>query len=61
MYHIFYKEGKRYKEKDKEKDGDDEADTVGCCSLRVEHIQLLEPKKGKDFVINFNFLSKDSI
>ena len=22
--------------------GDDEADTVGCCSLRVEHISLEE-------------------
>ncbi len=21
--------------------GDDEADTVGCCSLRVEHVKLL--------------------
>ena len=36
--------------------GDEEADTVGCCSLRVEHIQLEEPH----FVI-FDFLGKDSI
>jgi DNA topoisomerase-1 len=36
--------------------GDDEADTVGVCSLRVEHIQLLE-----DNFINLDFLGKDSI
>lgn len=36
--------------------GDEEADTVGCCSLRVEHIQLEEPH----FMI-FDFLGKDSI
>jgi DNA topoisomerase I len=28
-----------------EKD-EDQADTVGCCSLRVEHIQLFEEKEG---------------
>ncbi len=22
--------------------GEDKADTVGCCSLRVEHVKLLE-------------------
>lgn len=36
--------------------GDDEADTVGVCSLRVEHIQLLE-----DNFISLDFLGKDSI
>ena len=36
--------------------GEDEADTVGCCSLRCEHIVLEEP----DQVI-FDFLGKDSI
>ncbi len=36
--------------------GEDEADTVGCCSLRVEHIRLLENN-----VIEFDFLGKDSI
>lgn len=36
--------------------GDDEADTVGCCSLRVEHIQLRKPS-----TIVFDFLGKDSI
>ncbi|OJA11705.1 hypothetical protein AZE42_02095 [Rhizopogon vesiculosus] len=36
--------------------GEDEADTVGCCSLRCEHITLEAP----DFLI-FDFLGKDSI
>lgn len=39
-----------------EKDTDNEADTVGCCSLKYEHITLREP----DIVI-FDFLGKDSI
>ncbi|CAL4141523.1 unnamed protein product [Meganyctiphanes norvegica] len=43
-----------------EKD-EDQADTVGCCSLRVEHIQLIEEKDGKEFVVVFDFLGKDSI
>ncbi|GBP62821.1 DNA topoisomerase 1 [Eumeta japonica] len=43
-----------------EKD-DDQADTVGCCSLRVEHIQLHKEKDGKEFVVVFDFLGKDSI
>ncbi|GIY31498.1 DNA topoisomerase 1 [Caerostris extrusa] len=43
-----------------EKD-EDTADTVGCCSLRVEHISLDEEKDGKRWVVNFNFLGKDSI
>lgn len=36
--------------------GDDEADTVGCCSLRCEHVRLQEPN-----VVIFDFLGKDSI
>ncbi|KAJ3012997.1 DNA topoisomerase 1 [Thoreauomyces humboldtii] len=36
--------------------GDDEADTVGCCSLRYEHISLEPPNK-----VIFDFLGKDSI
>ena len=36
--------------------GDDEADTVGCCSLRVEHIKFEEDHK-----ITLDFLGKDSI
>jgi len=43
-----------------EKD-EDQADTVGCCSLRVEHITLHEEKDGKEFVVEFDFLGKDSI
>lgn len=39
-----------------EKDTDNEADTVGCCSLKYEHITLREP----DIVV-FDFLGKDSI
>ncbi|KAF8345864.1 DNA topoisomerase I [Amanita rubescens] len=36
--------------------GEDEADTVGCCSLRCEHVTLESP----DYII-FDFLGKDSI
>lgn len=36
--------------------GEDEADTVGCCSLRCEHVTLEPP----NYVI-FDFLGKDSI
>jgi len=43
-----------------EKD-EDQADTVGCCSLRVEHITLHDEKDGKPFVVEFDFLGKDSI
>ena len=43
-----------------EKD-EDQADTVGCCSLRVEHISLHEQKDNKDYVVTFDFLGKDSI
>lgn len=36
--------------------GEDEADTVGCCSLRCEHVTLEPP----NYLI-FDFLGKDSI
>ena len=36
--------------------GEDEADTVGCCTLRVEHITF-----GEDSTITFDFLAKDSM
>jgi DNA topoisomerase-1 len=39
-----------------EKDTENEAETVGCCSLKYEHVILEEP----DTVI-FDFLGKDSI
>ncbi|KAJ2161251.1 DNA topoisomerase 1 [Coemansia sp. RSA 552] len=35
---------------------DDEADTVGCCSLRCEHVKLEPPN-----IVHFDFLGKDSI
>ncbi|KAK9091955.1 hypothetical protein Syun_026866 [Stephania yunnanensis] len=38
-----------------EKD-DDEADTVGCCTLKVENVSLIPPNK-----LQFDFLGKDSI
>lgn len=34
---------------------------MGCCSLRVEHITLHEQKDGKEYVVVFDFLGKDSI
>jgi len=36
--------------------GEDEADTVGCCSLRVEHITCEEDNK-----VTLDFLGKDSM
>lgn len=36
--------------------GEDETDTVGCCSLRFEHVTLQPPNK-----LIFDFLGKDSI
>ncbi len=36
--------------------GDDEADTVGCCSLRVEHVAIEH-----DSFIVLDFLGKDSM
>ena len=36
---------------------EDEADTVGCCSLRVEHVSI---KPDKDVIV-FDFLGKDSM
>ena len=36
--------------------GEDEADTVGCCSLRVEHIHMEE-----NYQITLDFLGKDSM
>ncbi|KAK9478721.1 hypothetical protein V1514DRAFT_330235 [Lipomyces japonicus] len=36
--------------------GEDEADTVGCCSLRYEHVTFKPPN-----IVVFDFLGKDSI
>ncbi|KAI6654463.1 DNA topoisomerase I, mitochondrial-like [Oopsacas minuta] len=44
-----------------EKDSDEEADTVGCCSLRVEHVKLYDEIDGSINVVEFDFLGKDSI
>lgn len=35
---------------------EDEADTVGCCSIRIEHLQMGEGNK-----VIFDFLGKDSM
>ncbi|XP_073536177.1 DNA topoisomerase I, mitochondrial isoform X2 [Phyllobates terribilis] len=44
-----------------EKEEGETADTVGCCSLRVEHIQLYPEMAGQQYVVEFDFLGKDSI
>lgn len=44
-----------------EKD-EDEADTVGCCSLRKEHLTMHKSVEGVgENVVEFDFLGKDSI
>uniref|UniRef100_A0A803SVZ3 DNA topoisomerase I n=2 Tax=Anolis carolinensis TaxID=28377 RepID=A0A803SVZ3_ANOCA len=44
-----------------EKEEGETADTVGCCSLRVEHINLHPEMDGQEYVVEFDFLGKDSI
>ncbi|XP_044152428.1 DNA topoisomerase 1 [Bufo gargarizans] len=44
-----------------EKEEGETADTVGCCSLRVEHIKLYPEMDGQEFVVEFDFPGKDSI
>lgn len=44
-----------------EKEEGETADTVGCCSLRVEHIKLYPENEGQEYVVEFDFLGKDSI
>jgi len=41
-----------------EKNTDEEADTVGCCSLRVEHVKMDDTEENH---LHLNFLGKDSI
>jgi len=41
-----------------EKNTDEEADTVGCCSLRVEHVKMDTCQENQ---LHLNFLGKDSI
>ncbi|PNJ04299.1 TOP1MT isoform 10 [Pongo abelii] len=44
-----------------EKEDGEVADTVGCCSLRVEHVQLHPEADGCQHVVEFDFLGKDCI
>ncbi|XP_070967222.1 DNA topoisomerase I, mitochondrial [Oncorhynchus clarkii lewisi] len=44
-----------------EKEEGETADTVGCCSLRVEHITLHDLLEDKECVVEFDFLGKDCI
>ena len=45
-----------------EKDTDAEADTVGCCSLRVEHLHFNpNGEEGDNMEIELEFLGKDSM
>ncbi|GAB1299460.1 DNA topoisomerase I, mitochondrial [Apodemus speciosus] len=45
-----------------EKEEGETADTVGCCSLRVEHVRLHAPSAGgQGHVVELDFLGKDSI
>lgn len=44
-----------------EKEEGETADTVGCCSLRVEHIKLYPKMDEQEYVVEFDFLGKDSI
>jgi len=39
----------------------DQTDTVGCCSLRVEHMTLYEELDIEDFVVEFDFCGKHSV
>ncbi|XP_069847628.1 DNA topoisomerase I, mitochondrial-like isoform X1 [Dipodomys merriami] len=40
---------------------DKTADTVGCCSLRVEHVRLHARAAGREHVVELDFLGKDSV
>lgn len=44
-----------------EKDTEEEADTVGCCSLRVEHLHFDPNNEGDNYEIELEFLGKDSM
>ncbi|XP_060780334.1 DNA topoisomerase I, mitochondrial [Neoarius graeffei] len=44
-----------------EKEEGETADTVGCCSLRVEHITLHDTLDGEKCMVEFDFLGKDCI
>mmetsp|Transcript_400 Transcript_400/g.738 ORF Transcript_400/g.738 Transcript_400/m.738 type:complete len:806 (-) Transcript_400:23-2440(-) len=47
-----------------EKNTEESADTVGCCSLRVEHVTLFEEEKEggeREYRLKLAFLGKDSV
>ena len=44
-----------------EKDTEEEADTVGCCNLRYEHVFCEQSEDGETKFIRFDFPGKDSI
>lgn len=44
-----------------EKDTDEEADTVGVCSFRVEHLTKFEKTDDNIFKVTLDFLGKDSM
>ncbi|KAK3547461.1 hypothetical protein QTP86_021033 [Hemibagrus guttatus] len=44
-----------------EKEEGESADTVGCCSLRVEHVNLHPEMDSQEYVVELDFLGKDSI
>ena len=44
-----------------EKDTEEEADTVGCCNLRYEHVFCEQSEDGQKKYIRFDFPGKDSI
>ncbi|EGW11706.1 DNA topoisomerase I, mitochondrial [Cricetulus griseus] len=44
-----------------EKEEGETADTVGCCSLPVEHVRLHGKADGQEHVVELDFLGKDSI
>lgn len=41
--------------------GEDEADTVGCCSLRLEHLKFADKFDPNNYTIELEFLGKDSM
>ncbi|XP_053415395.1 DNA topoisomerase I, mitochondrial isoform X2 [Nycticebus coucang] len=43
------------------KEEDKVADTAGCCSLRVRHVQLHPVADGHEHVVELDFLGKDAI
>lgn len=43
-----------------EKD-EDEADTVGCCTLKVSNVEMLDVEEDGKHKVRFDFLGKDSI